>query len=69
MPIIVNFAFETTILFFEHRLVATAWERFFAVFCQFPSPLVNGRIGDAQRTSDLRDGLATGLSPVGQLPL
>jgi hypothetical protein len=40
--------------------VSTAWKRFFAVFCRFPSPLVNGRIREGQFTGDLRDGLATG---------
>src|SRR5690242_16521406 len=38
----------------------TAWKRFLAVFYQFPSPLMNRGIGDAQLTSQLGDGFTTG---------
>ena len=43
------------------RLRSTAWKHIFAVRRCFLSPLMNGRSGDAQLTSHLRNRLPAGL--------
>src|SRR5207247_1224870 len=42
-------------------LMPTPWERFFAMFGHFLTPLLDRRVGDAQFTGHLRHWLATRL--------